>query len=315
MSELIAEGNRRQHREWRALPEGQTIVLGRAPRHGLDVPWDPLISREHAQLCVQDGRLAVHQLDKARNPIVFSGHAAKDFLVGPHGEFRIGKTNFRFEPGGPAMLSSPSVVEHTLLGDASTERFGHAQACLHALCEMPSLIAEAHDDAEFAARVVELLLRSLRDCLAVAVVQFDPDSAAGDAVPEPKFLRWNSRDGALAGFVPSRRLMDRAFQQQKSVVHLWSADQQAPDFTMASDLDWAFCTPIPTAANEKWCLYISGRRQFIGLPDIQSPNDLLNDLRLAELMARFLGSVRQVRAWKNTRRKCGNSCPPRSSRH
>jgi adenylate cyclase len=295
MIELIAEGSKNQHSAWRALPEGHTFVLGRAPRTGLRVPWDPLISREHAQISVQDGRLAVHQLASARNPIFLAGHEAKDFTVAPHGEFSIGTTKFRFECTAPATPAPAKVIEHTLSGGGAAVNYGNAQACLQTLCEMPSLIATARDDADFASRVVELLLKSLPNCLAVAVVQFEPE-ALGDGVPQPKLIRWNSRDTVVSGFSPSRRLMDRAFQQQESVVHLWSPDARAVEYTMASDLDWAFCTPIPTGADEKWCLYVSGRRKFIGLPDVQSPEDLLSDLRLAELMAKFIGAVRQVRA-------------------
>lgn len=295
MAELVAQGNNRQRRVWRDLPEGQSMVLGRAPRNGLDVPWDPLISREHARICLRQGELAVEQLDTARNPILVGGRTAKNFSVAPHEEFRIGETTFRFQLAEPAEAETPTVVEHTLLQGSSPQWFVHAQTCLQALCEMPTLIADARDDADFAVRVAELLLRSLPDCAAVAVVQFDFDAATRDEIPEPKLIRWNARDDSLPKFRPSRRLMDRAFQQQRSVVHLWCADAGGTEFTMAGDLDWAFCTPIPTAANEKWCLYVSGRREFRGMRDVQSPDDLLSDLRLAELMARFIGSVRQVR--------------------
>jgi adenylate cyclase len=91
--------------------------------------------------------------------------------------------------------------------------------------------------------------------------------------------------------------MRRAFDEQRSVVHMWADDGQTsqPQFTMSSDLDWAFCTPIPSAGRDRWCLYLSGRRQFTGIKDIASPNDLLGELRLAELMAQFIGAVRQVR--------------------
>jgi len=292
--ELVAEGSSQQRRVWHELPEGQSILLGRAPRTGLEVPWDHLISREHAQLRVQGRQLVVHQLESARNPIFFAGREAKDFTVSPKGEFRIGATKFRFECTAPVEPEPSNVIEHMLTGGRNATRYGNAQGCLQALCEMPSLIATARDDSDFAARVVELLLKSLPNCLAVAVVQFDPDAESGG--PHPKLIRWNSRDAVISGFSPSRRLMDRAFQQQESVVHLWSADARTAEFTMASGLDWAFCTPIPTGADEKWCLYISGRRQYRGLDDVQSPDDLLSDLRLAELMARFLGAVRQVRA-------------------
>jgi adenylate cyclase len=117
-----------------------------------------------------------------------------------------------------------------------------------------------------------------------------------DETPEPKLVRWSSRDDAVGGFRPSRRLMRRAFDERRSVVHMWTDDDSgSPMFTMSSDLDWAFCTPIPEAGHERWCLYVSGRRKFTGVKDISSPSDLLAELKLAELMAQFIGAVRQVR--------------------
>ena len=65
---------------------------------------------------------------------------------------------------------------------------------------------------------------------------------------------------------------------------------------MNDDLDWAFCTPIPTSENERWCLYVSGKKQFSGIQEIESPDDLMGELRLAELMAHFIGSIRTLRS-------------------
>jgi adenylate cyclase len=298
MAELIAFGKNKQHRLWQALPEGECVLLGRAPRNGFSVPWDPLISREHAHIRLAGGKLCVSELATARNPIFYSGKAVKEFSVDPQGEFLIGETTFRFEVRENAATTGPKIVEHMLSSTANASSgFDNANACLDALCKMPALMAQARSEADFAARVVELLLSSLRGALVAAVMQFDAEAdGSDDATTEPKLIRWHSRGDAVRRFRPSRRLMSRAFDQQQSVVHVWcdGADPQA-NYTMTNDLDWAFCTPIPTAANEKWCLYVSGRRQFCGVRDVQSPDDLLRELRLAELMAKFMGAVRHVR--------------------
>jgi len=299
MAELIAVGKNKQHRQ--SLPEGETVLLGRAPRNGFSVPWDPLISREHAHLCLAGGKLSVRELATARNPILFAGAPSKEFDVQPQGEFLIGDTTFRFEVrearAQTVVAMQPRIVEHMLRADGTSARFENANLCLAALCQMPALISEARNDADLAARIVDLLLTSLRGALVAAVMQFDANVDGDDAETDPKLIRWNSRGDSVQRFRPSRRLMGRAFDQQQSVVHVWCDDQSAEsNYTMTSDLDWAFCTPIPTAANEKWCLYVSGRRQFCGLRDVQSPEDLLGELRLAELMAQFIGAVRHVRA-------------------
>lgn len=295
MAELVAVGKNQQQRCWRLLPEEETILLGRAPRHGLSVPWDPLISREHAHLRLTNGVLTVSELATARNPILLGGQPTKQFSLEPPGEFVIGETRFRFDAGEIAP-ELQTVSEHMLGTTAALPHFEGASACLESLCQMPGLIATAATDAELAARVVDLLLNSLRGSLAAAVVQYE-GADADDSEGEPTLVRWSSRGDAVQRFRPSRRLMRRAFDERRSVVHLWAADAEtrSPLFTMTSDLDWAFCTPIPSSGNDKWCLYVSGRRQFVGFKDIESPSDLLGELRLAELMAQFIGAVRQVR--------------------
>jgi adenylate cyclase len=294
MAELIAVGKNKQHRCWNSIPEQETILLGRAPRHGLSVPWDPLISREHAHLRLAHGVLTVCELATARNPILLGGQPTKQFAVQSSGEFVIGETRFRFDAGDPGASDVHTVAEHMLGGAGSVVRFENAGACLEALCKMPALIAKTRTDADFAAQIVDLLLASLPGSLAAAVVQFRGDDA-DDPSAEPNLIRWNSRGDAVQRFRPSRRLMRRAFDQQQSVVHLWADDGRGEECTMSSDLDWAFCTPIPTLGDDRWCLYVSGRRHFIGVKDIQSPGDLLAELRLAELMAQFIGAIRQVR--------------------
>jgi adenylate cyclase len=296
MAQLIAIGKNARHRCAHTLHEGAKILLGRSPRSGLSVPWDPLISREHAQLCLRDGHLTVIELPTARNPMYWDGHPASQFAVESQGEFLIGDTRFLFDAGVTATTECQAVAEHVLSGGTAAH-FENASACLEAICRMPALMAKAQTDADFAAQVVDLLLESLRGSLAAAVVQFrDEDDAEVES--EPALIRWNSRSDAVQRFRPSRRLMRRAFDEQRSVVHLWTdlGDADTPQFTMSSDLDWALCTPIPTTGRDKWCLYVSGRRQFAGVKDIESPSDLLGDLRLAELMAQFIGAVRQVRA-------------------
>ena len=298
MAELIALGKGNQQRLWQSIPEDETIVLGRAPRNGWSVPWDRLISREHAHLRLSGDQLEVSELETARNPIVYLDQPSKQFVLGSSEEFRIGETTFRFEISPPDEPGAQTVVEHTFGTTVlKSGRFENASECLNALCQMPELIAQTRTDVDFATQMADLLLDSLRGSLAAAVLQFEPSADSNDPAEEPKLLRWNTRGNAVQRFRPSRRLMNRAFERQQSVIHLWTEQEaENPQFTMTSDLDWAFCTPIPTASNERWCLYVSGRRAFSGMQEVQSPEDLMAELRLAELIAKFIGAVRQVRS-------------------
>jgi len=297
MAELIASGKDAKQQWWQSIPEGEEILLGRAPRTGWSVPWDRLISREHAYIRLVDGQLEVRQLNTARNPVFFKGEQSKKFFVDPNCEFNIGETTFRFELHKPAPAGNPTVVEHTLGREHVTApMFSNASHCLQVLCRMPELIQQTRSDVEFASQIVDLLLESLSGAVAVAVMQYET-SEQTDVEAEPMLMRWNSREGMVDRFRPSRRLVNRAFEQKQSVIHLWT-DAEANDnqFTMNDDLDWAFCTPIPTSASERWCLYVSGKKKFSGIQDVESPEDLMGELRLAELMANFLGAVRNVRS-------------------
>ncbi len=296
MAELIAVGKDEKQQWWQSIPEGEDVLLGRAPRTGWSVPWDRLISREHAYVRLVDDQLEVRELDTARNPIFFEGEQRKQFLVGPDCEFRIGETTFRFELHKPAPSRKPTVVEHTLAREqVSAPMFKNASSCLEALCKMPKLIQQTRTDTDFASQIVDLLLESLGGAVAVSVMQYD--GAEGTEVQDPLLMRWNSREEAVARFRPSRRLVNRAFDKKQSVIHLWTENEANDNqYTMSDDLDWAFCTPIPTNADERWCLYVSGKRTFSGIQDVESPDDLMGELRLAELMAHFLGAIRTLRS-------------------
>lgn len=299
MAELIAigKGGKRQSRQ--EIQEGETLLIGRAPRNGWGIPWDRLISREHANVSYDSGELVVQQLETARNPILLQGTPTRTFSVGPEEQFRIGDTMFLLRMETTQRAGDSLIGEHVFENQPTDSPFTNPVTCLQALCKMPELISHSSTNEEFAEQAVDLLLESLRGCVAAAVMQFDGDDREVEG--DPTLLRWSTRGDEMMRFRPSRRLIRRAFDQQQSVVHLWvddeSQQQQIDDnFTMSDDLDWAFCTPIPVDATQKWCLYASGKRRFAGMREVRSPRDLIGELRLAELIAQFIGAIRKVRS-------------------
>ena len=90
---VIGPGIRQTWR--RRLPSHEVIRLGRAPQTGWAVPWDLRISREHADLVLDQGVLRVRRLSTARNSIYLHGKPVDEFAIGPGEEFRIGQTLFR----------------------------------------------------------------------------------------------------------------------------------------------------------------------------------------------------------------------------
>ena len=109
MYEFLAVGPGIKQTWRRRLPSREAIRLGRAPKDGWAVPWDMRISREHADLVLEDGRLRVRRLATARNSIYLRGEAVKEFTVGPGEEFRIGQTVFRLDevPSEQAAVARP----------------------------------------------------------------------------------------------------------------------------------------------------------------------------------------------------------------
>jgi len=296
VAELIAIGKGTQRQSRRELREGERLLLGRAPRNGWSIPWDRLISREHANVELVGGALEVSQLETARNPIFFDGQPCTSFTVEPESAFRIGETTFHFRTDATGVKNDPLFTEHVFEESSAISPFANPTNCLQTLCKMPGIIAKARTSEQLAEQVVELLLDSLRGSLAAAVMEFD-SAGDGQSIGEPSLLRWSSRGDEVDRFKPSRKLMKRAFERSQSVVHLWMEGQD-PDshFTMDGDLDWAFCTPIPVDSTQRWCLYVSGRRRFGGIREVRSPDDLIGELRLAELVAQFIGAVRRVRS-------------------
>ncbi|MEM9185747.1 MAG: adenylate/guanylate cyclase domain-containing protein [Planctomycetota bacterium] len=296
MAELIAVGKGSHRQSRHEIHDGDCVLVGRAPRNGWGIPWDRLISREHARVRLDAGTLVVQQLETARNPVFFDGKPAGEFSINADESFRIGETTFYFRTD-PTRRPGDSIITEHLFDDAVGVPFANPVSCLQTLCKMPGIIADSATNEEFAERVVDLLLESLRGSLAAAVMQFD--GVGEDAASEPRLLRWSSRTDQVLRFRPSRRLIRRAFERGRSVVHLWLDDHETDEesnFTMNDDLDWAFCTPITVAANQRWCLYVSGKRRFAGLREVRSAEDLIGELRLAELMAGFVGAVRRVRS-------------------
>jgi len=94
-----------------------------------------------------------------------------------------------------------------------------------------------------------------------------------------------------ARFRPSRRLIQRALRNLESVIYEWDRDPNSLEFTMTAGLDWAFCTPLRSESCRGWCLYVSGKHESLGT----TPEILQGNLRFTELVAQFIGSVRQVR--------------------
>ncbi len=285
---LAAIGPESYQRWQNALPEGEVVRLGRAPRNGWKVGWDIQISREHADLTWQNGQLQVECLETARNPVLVEGKKGSRFRLSVGDSFRIGRTQF---------LVSASTDEHEILieeiiledEEAASESEIDAARRLSYVMRLPLIIGKTRTDEELAEQLTTLLLEALPSARATATVRFKNlgDVDAG----RRSMIRWDTRDEGMAPLTPSRRLIREAVYRRKGILHYFLRDGEADSrYTMSQGLDWAICTPIATRGPDCWCLYVAGASGGRTTPDV-----LRTDLRFTMLMAQFIGSIRQVR--------------------
>lgn len=296
--DLVAFGPQPENRWRHRIVEGEIVRLGRAPRHGLRVAWDMMISREHAELTVTSDELHVKCLETARNPLVSQKKPHRELTLGNGESFQIGTTTFTVEVTRPLparssenTLDSMEIVEEYTFSPVSMQsvKFGNADLRLEVLSKLPRVFAESRDEKTLANRLVALLLEGLPRARAAAVLKFQD----AHRVDNPEVNYWDVRGGDARHFHPSRRLMQATLSQGDSRLHILSESASSRNaVTMQENLDWAFCTPLLVAENEAWCLYASGQ---VFAPDLLTmEQDLRGDVRFTELLAQFLSSFRQV---------------------
>ena len=279
------------------------VRLGRAPQDSdsLAVPWDYLISRDHADVCWQDGRLQVRCLPSAKNPIYYHEKPVTEFELKVGEAFRIGQTLFKLDGAGayPEPRHEESSLEERSFGlnELRNAEFGNSEDRLEVLARLPRLISKTRDDDEFATHLVELLLAAIPRADAAAVVGFDDDGTLGEL--QPTLVRWSSRMADNAEFRPSHGLMRASIIRGESVVHVWneaeSTSSRGPGYTASSDLEWAFSTPILGQSGRAWCLYVSGSFGSVRGEKLHDVDDLKGDIRFSQLLAQFIGAIRRVR--------------------
>ncbi|MDA1014544.1 MAG: protein kinase [Planctomycetota bacterium] len=96
MYELVLISRELRKQMKKEIPADIPIVLGREPKSGWGIPWDPRVSREHFEVRLVDGQLHVKLTGKAKNPMLFKGKTLSQFECDPGDEFRVGRTIVKF---------------------------------------------------------------------------------------------------------------------------------------------------------------------------------------------------------------------------
>lgn len=297
MADLIAEGAKPQDRWRRSLPEGQKLLVGRAA--GVwSVPWDDHVSRRHAELRFEGGRLVVDRLPNALNPIFVRGVERDHFEINPGDHFVIGKTRFSLtDDKAEVSLAIPQPVREQAYSSQYLHhvQFRNADQRIEVLSRLPDVISGSANDRELYVRLINLLLVGLARASAVALVEVDA-AATGDS--KVRVLQWDRRFSG-GRFQPSQRLILRAIKRKQSMLHVWGAGEGEASITaMTVDehFDWAFCVPTPSTGSTTLAIYVAGTfaDERGPTPTPSDPADLRDDLKFTELVASIVGSLRSA---------------------
>lgn len=338
---LIAQGEDPGDRWRRNLPLGTPICLGRTCG-AWSVPWDPHISRQHAEMVWDGEHLHIRRLPTARNPIFFHGEEQDAFQIKPGEHFVIGRTRFTLSRQRISVASDhPTPTQQHSFARQQLKQvvFRNPDFRMEVLSRLPRAISTAGTESETAARLVNLLLAGMPNVEALAIVALEPPSqervatgkmvSEGTSVPPSdevtpqglRVLHWDRRLLVEGVFRPSRRLIQEAYKQRQSVIHIWrerhhrgAAGRPGPHplatgettagqpraygpgfYTMEENIDWAICTPV-RAESGLWMIYAAGsfHREFA--TSDTTPEDLREDVKFLELVAEMTGSLLQLRA-------------------
>lgn len=234
----------------REIAEGQRLVLGRGEDAGWRVAAEPMLSRKHAEVWLECGRLRVSRLPGAVNPIYHGGAVQDEFTVEPGDFFVIGKTRFWLAVESLSAASEPIRGEpqtQETLGEAELYSPGAAADSLrlHDLLELPEIL-RSRDRKDFYLHIASLLRLATNAGWSCVVLE-DGSPLGEDASDDI------ARRPAL-----SRTLLDKALAgAPQPTLYCWS--RQA-DFaaTAAAGVDWAICAAARIAGEPPLVFYVCG---------------------------------------------------------
>lgn len=316
MPDLIAQGPERAQRWRRHLPEdGASRWLGRQQADWL-VPWDVCVSRRHARLTWRSSELEVVVEPAATNEVFVEGQPRREFRLRTGQHFVIGDTSFTLVDHRAELSLDvpPPRDQQTFTAEMLRRRpFRHAQTQIQAMLRLPEILTSGPRDDGLWVQLVNLLLTSIPQVEAVAVIRSsapanspaqnpstmsrDPETGAspgggahGGGPPSAawEIVHWDRAAESADAFRPSIRLLEEAHRTGQSVVHRWRAERDEPSTAEAHGFGWAFCTPVPGQACRGQLLYLGGGPAGSTLT---TQDDLLDSLKLTEFVASVTGSL------------------------
>lgn len=287
--QLVVQGPEPTQQFNSRIPMSGELSIGRLPENELPVPWDRRISRRHARLFLEGGRVTISCIDGARNPIVFRGNVCKSARIGIGDEFQIGATVFRILQDSP---EEDSVLKRLLEED--DEEHDNTAYGLSASDRRLTLISQytqtlwlSSSDEELASGLTNVLAEIIPHAATVAVVRCDEPDRIRDR--RPRVLHWEKRE-RRERLRLSRPMIAAALKKHRTLVAV------RRDAAGTGDLGhWVICTPVTSPESGNWCLQITGDYGADApLPCHLTPDDLSGDVQVAELLAQLAGAIRHA---------------------
>ena len=292
MLELIAQG-KTAHDRWRKVVlQDLPFVVGRSS-HDWSVAWDEKISRSHARLKLNNGKLEVEKLASATNPVFYQGAEKQQFSIYPGEHFVIGDTTFTLANDSAfATLELPSPISQRAFKTEFLRqvRYRNADHRIAVLNRLPEIISSSNNEEVLLGQMVNLLLAGIVSSSVVAICELDKHG-------EPHVIKWDQRKPDGGDFQPCSRLIMQAIENQQSTLHMWrSTDPGAIDYTVDLVNDWAFVCPLTSSNSRGIAIYVTGlNRRAVGESDPMSDEvDLQGDVKFAELVGATLSNLRRV---------------------
>lgn len=221
-------------------------VIGRSPDSDVSVAGDPHLSRRHAAVSLEGGRLKVERLPGSLNPVRSGGVDGDRFLLAPEDAFTIGETSFTFVLG--SAVADETIVVPTTMNTEELYALGDGTESLRLvdLLELPAIL-RSRDRPGFFIHIAELLRKSTGAVWACAVTE------------EGQILGESAADATVGRYQPSRTLIGKAVDEApQPTLYSWTKRQPVQATTMAG-IDWAVCAAARIPHEPAVIFYAAGR--------------------------------------------------------
>jgi len=288
MLKLRAENNAMTRpASWEIRP-GQTLMLGCSRDNDCAVPWDPRVSRRHAELTTDGENLQVSCLPNVSNLIWMTGMTLSETQVRPGDSFRIGQTEFFVSVAERQAVVVDFVDESSSPTPSSSVMMSPADVRLALVSRNAASLWATSDEKSLAPKAIDLLRQVLSTADLFVVLSCDPN--APRARPGVIHREMDRRD---AHPVVTRDLVSQAMAGGLAAMLVETDSAGSP----AESGRWSICVPVRSDAFVPWCFYIGGpfgpnseKGGFLGL------KKLTPDVAVTELVTHLVGAVRSVRA-------------------